>query len=69
MKLRLERQVALPDRVVVVDLDEALAIEAQVAWRKGAEAGLKRTGRFPLRGLTPSRLTPARDAWIRAGGR
>lgn len=60
---------ALPDRVVVVDLDEALAIEAQVAWRKGAEAGLKRTGRFPLRGLTPSRLTPARDAWIRAGGR
>ena len=45
------------------------AIEAEVAWRKGVEAGLKLRGQSPLRGLVPSRLVAAREAWIRAGGR
>jgi hypothetical protein len=54
---------------VVIDIDQGLAIEAQVAWQKGIEAGLKRIGQASLRGLVPSRLSDARAAWLRAGGR
>ena len=46
-----------------------LALEAEVAWRKGVEAGLTLKGQSALRGLVPSRLVAAREAWIRAGGR
>ena len=69
LKIRTDRQIALPARVTVVDIAAGLAIEADVAWRKGAEAGLTLKGQAPLRGLIPSRLLPAREAWIRAGGR
>lgn len=69
-RLRLDRQLALPDRVVIIDIAQATAVEAQVVWRKGQEAGVKRLGAASsLRGLVPSRLTAARDALIRAGGR
>ncbi len=69
LKIRTDRQIALPPKVTVVDIAAGLAIEADVAWRKGAEAGLKLKGQAPLRGLVPSRLLPAREAWVRAGGR
>ena len=69
LKVRTDRQLALPPRVTVVDIVAGLAIEADVAWRKGAEAGLKLKGQSPLRGLVPARLVPAREAWVRAGGR
>ncbi|RZJ29466.1 MAG: PilZ domain-containing protein [Brevundimonas sp.] len=69
MKVRLDRKLALPKQVQVVDLAQGLVIEADVAWSRGQEAGLKRTGQASLRGLTPSRLAAARAAWIRAGGR
>ena len=69
-RLRLDRQLALPDRVIIVDVVQATAVEAQVVWRKGQEAGVKRLGAgASLRGLVPSRLTTAREALIRAGGR
>ena len=55
--------------MIVVDVAQGLAIEADVAWAKGQEAGLKRTGQATLRGLVPARFAKARDAWIRAGGR
>ena len=51
------------------DIELYHAIEAQVAWQKGVEAGLKRLGQASLRGLVPSRLSDARAAWLRAGGR
>ena len=54
---------------MVIDIAQGVAIEAQVAWQKGQEAGLKRTGQASLRGLIPSRLSDARAAWLRAGGR
>jgi hypothetical protein len=54
---------------MVIDIAQGVAIEAQVVWQKGQEAGLKRIGQASLRGLTPSRLSDARAAWIRAGGR
>lgn len=69
MKLRLDRRVALPPAVQVVDVATGLAHEAEVVWNKGQEAGLTLRGQSSLRGLVPARLTPAREAWLRAGGR
>jgi hypothetical protein len=70
LKLRLDRGLALPRDVVIIDVALGMATEVQVAWQKGQEAGLKRAGQgLSLRGLVPSRLAAARDAWRRAGGR
>lgn len=69
LRVRLDRNMALPASVIVVDIAEGLAYEGDVAWRKGMEAGLKVRSKARLRGLIPSRLTAARDAWLRAGGR
>ena len=70
VRLRLDRNLALPPRVVLVDVAQATAVEAEVVWRKGQEAGVKRSGAASsLRGLIPSRLATARDALMRAGGR
>lgn len=69
VRLRTNRQMALPPRVLVVDIAAGTALEADVAWRKGSEAGLKLIGMTALRGLVPARLVPAREAWRRAGGR
>ena len=70
VRLRLDRALALPARVVLIDVAQATAVEAEVVWRKGPEAGVKRVGAASsLRGLVPSRLAAARAALLRAGGR
>lgn len=70
LRIRTDRQMALPPRVTVIDIAGGLALEAAVAWRQGSEAGLTLKGQpAALRGLVPSRLLPAREAWTRAGGR
>jgi hypothetical protein len=69
LRIRTDRQIALPARVTVVDVAGGTALEVEVAWRKGMEAGLKRITEASVRGLVPSRLLPAREAWVRAGGR
>ncbi len=69
LRLRLDRNLALPDQVQVIDIARGLALEAEVAWRKGQEAGLKLRGQSSLRGLVPSRLAAARAAFLRSGGR
>ncbi|MDP3656396.1 MAG: PilZ domain-containing protein [Brevundimonas sp.] len=69
LRLRLDRNIALPDQVQVIDIGRGLAIEADVVWRKGQEAGLKQRDQSSLRGLVPSRLAAARDAFLRASGR
>lgn len=69
LRVRLDRAIAVSGALVVVDIAQGLAIEAEVAWSKGVEAGLKRRGQTSLRGLVPARLAPARAAWLRAGGR
>jgi len=69
LKVRLDRNLALPKQVQVIDIAQGVVIEAELAWSKGLEAGLKRKGQASLRGLTPSRLAAARAAWMRAGGR
>jgi hypothetical protein len=69
LKVRLDRALTLPARVIVVDIAAGLAIDAEVAWRQGLETGLKRREQAGLRGLVPSRWLSAREAWLRAGGR
>lgn len=70
VRLRLDRALALPARVVLIDVAQATAVEAEVIWRKGQEAGVRRAGAASsLRGLVPSRLAAARAAFLRAGGR
>jgi hypothetical protein len=69
LRLRLDRTLALPARVQVIDIARGVAMDAEVVWRKGQEAGLKQGGESALRGLVPSRLAAARDAFLRAGGR
>lgn len=69
-RLRLDRNLALPGQVAIIDIAQATVVEAQVVWRKGQEAGVKRLGSAAsLRGLVPSRLAAARAALLRAGGR
>lgn len=66
LRLRLDRNLALPEQVVVIDIARAVALEGDVVWRKGLEAGLKRRSQTSLRGLVPSRLAAARAALLRA---
>ncbi len=69
LRIRLERSLALPRQVQIVDVGQGIAIDAELAWTKGLENGLKRRGQASLRGLTPSRLAAARAAFLRVGGR
>ena len=69
LRLRLDRNLALPNRVQVIDIARGVAVEGEVVWRKGQEVGLKQGVESSLRGLIPSRLAAARDAFLRAGGR
>lgn len=69
VRLRLARRIGLPDTVWVVEIAAAAALEVAVAWRRELEVGGPIKGRAALRGLIPQKLAPARDAWLRAGGR
>jgi hypothetical protein len=70
VRLRMDRNLALPNQILLIDMALASAVEAEVVWRKGQEAGVRRSGAASsLRGLVPSRLAPARAAFLRAGGR
>lgn len=69
LRVRLERKLVLPDQVQVIDVARAVVLEAEVAWRKGQEFGLRQSGQASLKGLIPSRLGAARSAFLRAGGR
>ena len=69
VRLRLDRRVGLPDTVWVVEIAEAVALEVTVAWRRELEVGGRIKSRSALKGLIPQKLAPARDAWVRAGGR
>lgn len=69
LKIKLDRAMTLSSPLVVIDIAQGLAIEADVAWSKGLDSGLKRRGQTSLRGLVPARLAAARAIWLRAGGR
>ena len=70
VRVRLDRALSLPRQILLVDIAAGTACEADVAWCKGMEAGLKcRVRANSLKGLVPARFAPARDAWTRAGGR
>jgi len=69
LRIRLDRKLALPSAVQLIDVAQGVAIEAEVAWSKGQEVGLRLRGQTSVRGLVPSRLAAARAAYLRAGGR
>lgn len=69
LKLTLDRGIEIPGRVIVVEVKEALAVDIDIRWTRGREAGGRRISETSLRGLVPQRLAAARDAWQRAGGR
>lgn len=69
MRVRLSRNLALPEEVIVIEIGAGLAHEARLVRRQGLEAGLKRLRQTRLGGLVPARLAAAREAWLRAGGR
>lgn len=69
MRVRLSRNLSLPEQVTVIEIAAGLAYDARVVRRDGHEAGLKTSGQARLGGLVPARLAHAREAWLRAGGR
>lgn len=69
LRLKLDRRLDGKGRVLIVDLSDATAVEFDIAWIKGQEAGGRLIGASAsLRGLVPQRLAAARAAWQRAGG-
>ena len=52
--------------IVIVDLKNALAMEATVISARGNEVRVQVQSRHDLKGLVPSRLGRARDVWKRA---
>lgn len=69
LRLRLDRRVDGKGRVQIVDMTDATAVDFDIAWIKGQEAGGRLSGApATLRGLVPQRLAAARAAWQRAGG-
>lgn len=66
LRIRLDRAMGLPPVVVVVDMTAGTACEAELAWTKGQDLGLKCLIKAtPLNGLVPGRLMAAKDAWMR----
>ncbi len=68
VRLRLDRTLAT-GRVIVIEVREALAVEIDLTWVDGRQAGGRRVSETRLGGLVPARLTAARAVWMRAGGR
>jgi hypothetical protein len=66
-RLRFAHSVVLPQTVIVVFWHSGQAFEAQVVWRKGADAGLKFLRSADLNGMVPSAFAAVKAAW-RAGG-
>lgn len=69
IRVRLDRQAPPPSQAVVIEVAGGIAYEVETRWRKGMESGFHILSTTSLRGLTPARLTAAREAWGRAGGR
>ena len=67
-RVRLDRNLVLPKVVMVIDIAQGVAIEAQVAWQKGVEAGLKRTGQASLAAGLATGVMPAPGAGGAARG-
>jgi hypothetical protein len=69
VRLRLDHRLDVKGPAILVDMSDATALDLDVAWIKGQEAGGRTAAQVNLRGLVPQRLAAARAAWQRAGGR
>ena len=56
----------LPDAITLVEVETALAHEVEVAWRGGAELGLRVLGEQRLRGYVPHHYQPLNAFWEQA---
>ena len=54
----------LPNRVYLIGLRDRLVYEADVAWRKGAEAGLTFLSTMQLSELTDTKLSYLHKLWL-----
>ena len=68
VRLRLDRRLDVKGQAILIDMTDATALDIDIAWAKGQEAGGRTSGQVSLRGLVPQRLAAARAAWQRAGG-
>ena len=70
VRLRLDQRLDAPGRMILVEMDDGSAVDLDIVWVKGREAGGRLEGTpVKLSGLVPQRLAAARDASRRAGGR
>lgn len=54
---------ALPDAFVLVDLEQGMAYEARLVWRRDTEAGVSLSRSQNLRGLVPAQYLAAKQIW------
>lgn len=69
LRLRLDRRLDGKGSAILVEITDATALDIDIVWTKGQEAGGRTGGQVSLRGLVPQRFAAARAAWQRAGGR
>ncbi|MBI1198470.1 MAG: hypothetical protein GC203_11465 [Phenylobacterium sp.] len=63
-KLEISHFYKLPPRFVLIQFQEARAIEVVLKWRRSDLAGVAFERIHPLQELEDQRLAPAREAWL-----
>lgn len=63
-KIELSQLVKLPPRFLLIHLQEGVALEVVLKWRRGDLAGMAFERRHQLSETTEPRLEPARTAWL-----
>lgn len=68
MGLRLEAGTSLPDTFVLVEWSSGEAHEAELAWARGQEVGIRILRSGDLHGRVPPAFMEARDLWLSERG-
>jgi len=63
-KIQLSHLYRLPPRFVLLHLQEGVAYDVVLKWRRGDLAGMSFEARHSLETLEEARLAPAREAWL-----
>ncbi|HET6970866.1 MAG TPA: PilZ domain-containing protein [Phenylobacterium sp.] len=63
-KIELSELVKLPPRFLLIHLQEGIAFEVVLKWRRGDLAGMAFEKRHPLTESVEPRLEPVRAAWV-----
>jgi hypothetical protein len=68
VKIEVSKLFKLPERAVLADLQDGVAFDVLVKWRRRDMAGLQFEVRYDLRGVLAERLYTVRDTWLALGG-